>query len=143
MKLKYLIYTITLTSLTACSDFLEPKSQSKYIPKDANALQEMLIGEAYPQQGNTKFLAYLEILADDIDQNQVEGYEFPENEQGKMETFEVLYSWQPNMFEMQQKLGQKWRMWVSSGGIWCIAWMCCVYFYRPFGNVKQMWSCCL
>ena len=34
MKLKYLIYTITLTSLTACSDFLEPKSQSKYIPKD-------------------------------------------------------------------------------------------------------------
>lgn len=48
-----------------------------------NALQEMLIGEAYPQQGNTKFLAYLEILADDIDQNQVEGYEFPENEQGK------------------------------------------------------------
>ena len=107
MKLKYLIYTITLTSLTACSDFLEPKSQSKYIPKDANALQEMLIGEAYPQQGNTKFLAYLEILADDIDQNQVEGYEFPENEQGKMETFEVLYSWQPNMFEMQQKLGQE------------------------------------
>ena len=107
MKLKYLIYTITLTSLTACSDFLEPKSQSKYIPKDANALQEMLIGEAYPQQGNTKFLAYLEILADDLDQNQVEGYEFPENEQGKMETFEVLYSWQPNMFEMQQKLGQE------------------------------------
>ena len=107
MKLKYLIYTITLTSLTACGDFLEPKSQSKYIPKDANALQEMLIGEAYPQQGSTEFLTYLEILADDIDQNQVEGYEFPENEQGKMETFEVLYSWQPNMFEMQQKLGQE------------------------------------
>lgn len=50
MKLKYLIYTITLTGLTACGDFLEPKSQSQYIPKDANALQEMLIGEAYPQQ---------------------------------------------------------------------------------------------
>ena len=50
MKLKYLIYTITLTSLTACGDFLEPKSQSKYIPKDANALHEMLIVEAYPQQ---------------------------------------------------------------------------------------------
>ena len=38
MKLKYLIYTITLTSLTACGDFLEPKSQSKYIPKDANCI---------------------------------------------------------------------------------------------------------
>ena len=56
MKLKYLIYTITLTSLTACSDFLEPKSQSKYIPKDANALQEMLIGEAYRSEEHTSEL---------------------------------------------------------------------------------------
>ena len=50
MKLKYLIYTITLTGLTACGDFLEPKSQSQYIPKDANALQEMLIGEPIPNK---------------------------------------------------------------------------------------------
>ena len=84
MKLKYLIYTITLTSLTACGDFLEPKSQSQYIPKDANALQEMLIGEAYPQQGRIpNFSTYQEILADDVEQNQVEGYEFPENEQSR------------------------------------------------------------
>ena len=69
MKLKYLIYTITLTYFTACGDFLEPKSQSQYIPKDANALQEMLIGEAYPQQKDTKFLNYREILADDVEQN--------------------------------------------------------------------------
>ena len=72
MKIKYLIYTITLISLAACGDFLEPKSQSQYIPKDANALQEMLIGEAYPRQQDTKFLNYLEILTDDIEQNQVE-----------------------------------------------------------------------
>ena len=80
MKIKYLIYTITLISLAACGDFLEPKSQSQYIPKDANALQEMLIGEAYPRQQDTKFLNYLEILTDDIEQNQVEGYGFTENE---------------------------------------------------------------
>lgn len=92
MKLKYLIYTITLTGLTACGDFLEPKSQSQYIPKDANALQEMLIGEAYPQQKDTKFLNYQEILADDVEQNQVEGYEFPENDKADMEIFEILYS---------------------------------------------------
>ena len=60
MKLKYLIYTITLTGLTACGDFLEPKSQSQYIPKDANALQEMLIGEAYPQQKDTKCSSEIE-----------------------------------------------------------------------------------
>lgn len=105
MKLKYLIYTITLTSLTACGDFLEPKSQSQYIPKDANALQEMLIGEAYPRQQNTQFLNYLEILADDVEQNQVEGYGFTDNDKVTMEIFEVLYSWQPNMFEIQEKLG--------------------------------------
>lgn len=95
MKLKYLIYTITLTGLTACGDFLEPKSQSQYIPKDANALQEMLIGEAYPQQKDTKFLNYQEILADDVEQNQVEGYEFPENDKADMEIFEILYSCNP------------------------------------------------
>lgn len=107
MKLKYLIYTIALTGLTACGDFLEPKSQSQYIPKDANALQEMLIGEAYPQQKDTKFLDYLEILADDVEQNLVEGYGFTDNDKAKMEIFEILYSWQPNMFEIQQKLGQQ------------------------------------
>ncbi len=107
MKLKYLIYTITLTypSPLACGDFLEPKSQSQYIPKDANALQEMLIGEAYPQQKDTKFLNYQEILADDVEQNQVEGYEFPENDKADMEIFEILYSWQPNMFEIREKIG--------------------------------------
>lgn len=105
MKIKYLIYTITLISLAACGDFLEPKSQSQYIPKDANALQEMLIGEAYPRQQDTKFLNYLEILTDDIEQNQVEGYGFTENDQAKMEVFEILYSWQPNMFEIREKLG--------------------------------------
>ena len=39
---------IVLFSLSSCSNFLEPQSQSEYIPKDANALQEMLIGSAYP-----------------------------------------------------------------------------------------------
>lgn len=105
MKLKYFFYIITFMGLTACGDFLEPKSQSQYVPKDANALQEMLIGEAYPRQSGTDFLNYLEILADDIEQHQVEGYGFTDNDKSKMETFEILYSWQPNMFEMQEKLG--------------------------------------
>ena len=36
--------------------------------------------------------------------NQVEGCEFPENEQGKMETFEVLYSWR----QYVSKCNKKW-----------------------------------
>lgn len=47
-KFIYTIIGIVLLSLSSCSDFLEPKSQSEYVPKDANALQEMLIGSAYP-----------------------------------------------------------------------------------------------
>ena len=83
MKLKYLIYTITLTGLTACGDFLEPKSQSQYIPKDANALQEMLIGEAIPNKRIPNFSTIRKLLADDVEQNQVEGYEFPENDESR------------------------------------------------------------
>lgn len=106
MKLKYFFYTITFMGLTACGDFLEPKSQSQYVPKDANALQEMLIGEAYPQQSGTQFLNNLEILADDIEQHKIEGYGFTDNDKIKMETFEILYSWQPNMFEIREKQGE-------------------------------------
>ena len=40
-KFIYTIIGIVLLSLSSCSDFLEPKSQSEYVPKDANALQEM------------------------------------------------------------------------------------------------------
>lgn len=43
MKLKYLIYTITLTSLTACSDFLETQVTKQIHPQGC----QCITGDAY------------------------------------------------------------------------------------------------
>lgn len=60
-RIIYILTGIVLLSLSSCSDFLEPKSQSEYVPKDANALQEMLIGSAYPNR--IKAISYYPFLA--------------------------------------------------------------------------------
>ena len=47
---KNVVYIIGLLMMvTSCSDFLEPKSQSEFVPKNAVSLNEMLLGDAYPQ----------------------------------------------------------------------------------------------
>ena len=78
-RIIYILIGIALLSLSSCSDFLEPKSQSEYVPKDANALQEMLIGSAYPRQdkGNS-LLAFLSFFDDDIQFHKTD-YEFSIN----------------------------------------------------------------
>lgn len=75
-RIIYILTGIVLLSLSSCSDFLEPKSQSEYVPKDANALQEMLIGSAYPKQDKSNFLLpFLSFLDDDIQFHKTD-YEF-------------------------------------------------------------------
>lgn len=39
-RIIYILTGIVLLSLSSCSDFLEPKSQSEYVPKDANAYKK-------------------------------------------------------------------------------------------------------
>ena len=78
-RIIYILTGIVLLSLSSCSDFLEPKSQSEYVPKDANALQEMLIGSAYPRQDKGNFLLpFLSFLDDDIQFHKTD-YEFSIN----------------------------------------------------------------
>ena len=78
-RIIYILTGIVLLSLSSCSDFLEPKSQSEYVPKDANALQEMLIGSAYPKQDKSNFLLpFLSFLDDDIQFHKTD-YEFSIN----------------------------------------------------------------
>ena len=43
--MKYLLLVIVVGLFFSCSDFLEPKSQSEYIPQDAVSLNEMLLGD--------------------------------------------------------------------------------------------------
>lgn len=56
------------TVLSGCSDFLEPKSQYEFVPKDAQSMDEILLYGAYPRRESTTDLnMYLNLLDDDID----------------------------------------------------------------------------
>ena len=94
---------IVLFSLSSCSNFLEPQSQSEYIPKDANALQEMLIGSAYPKHaGGNSLLAFLSFFDDDVQFHKT-NYEFNTNTLGNIEAKKAVYTWQPDMFFIMDK----------------------------------------
>lgn len=102
-KFIYTIIGIVLLSLSSCSDFLEPKSQSEYVPKDANALQEMLIGSAYPQhKSGNNLLGFLSFLDDDVQFHKT-GYEFDSNSSGYVESKKAVFTWQPDMFFIMEK----------------------------------------
>lgn len=106
MKLKNILYATLLVTFSACGDFLEPKSQSEYVPKEATALQEMLIGEAYPvQTSRYSILGYLEIFNDDLQQQEVDDYEFSENQQVTANALGYMFSWQSDMFTAMPQIG--------------------------------------
>ena len=64
---KNVVYIIGLLMMvTSCSDFLEPKSQSEFVPKNAVSLNEMLLGDAYPLANvSSCFLFSLQSMLDD------------------------------------------------------------------------------
>ena len=81
-KRLFIIASISLT-LTGCSDFLEPNSKSEFVPKDANSLNELLLGEAYQRNDLTGFNIFLGLMDDDIEaapyQVPMEDFEEEEN----------------------------------------------------------------
>lgn len=53
--MKKLIYIGIISLLVnSCADFLKPSSPTEYIPESAEAIQEMLLGNAYPNCGSYK-----------------------------------------------------------------------------------------
>ena len=85
-----------LWGFCSCSDFLEPKSPSEYIPKTADALNEMLLGDAYARADNSYFIfSYHNILDDDVEMTNE-----PINYKMSIDGFAALYSWDPDMHEM-------------------------------------------
>lgn len=106
MKLKNILYATLLVALSACGDFLEPKSQSEYVPKEASALQELLIGSAYPiQTAQNNLLGYLEIFNDDLQQQELEGFAFLDAQQTTANALEYMFSWQSDMFIAMPQIG--------------------------------------
>ena len=61
------ILIILWTALLAgCSDFLEPKSQSEFVPETAKDLSEMLLGNVYMGPNDRDMYSVLGILDDDV-----------------------------------------------------------------------------
>lgn len=100
MKLKYSIFaTIATLSLTACGDFLEPDSESEFVPEDATSLNELLLGEAYQRNDMDGFNIYLGLLDDDVE---AAPYQTP-NEGFDGNLYLASYSWQPDMYKMMEE----------------------------------------
>lgn len=96
---RLLLLLIFPVLIVACSDFLEPKSESEYIPEDASALNEMLLGEAYiqPDLGG-EIMNMLLLLDDDVMCTDSVG-EISLVRYGQYLPFlQALFSWQPDVF---------------------------------------------
>lgn len=103
--MKKILIVLLVGVFTACSDFLEPKSQSEYVPKEATALNEMLLGEAYPKSssGGTQILDIISILDDDVMCTNTPGIinsEVTESNAGTFRQLRALFSWQPDVWEV-------------------------------------------
>ncbi len=95
------IIAITLFALvfTGCEDFLEPNSKSEFVPKDANSLNELLLGEAYQRNDMSGFNIFLGLLDDDVE---AAPYQIP-NDGFDENKYIACFGWKPNMFQMMEK----------------------------------------
>ena len=99
--MKKLLIVLLAGLAVACSDFLEPKSQTEYIPREASSLNEMLLGDAYILIGNgNEVMNLLLMFDDDIMCTDSTG----ELKASAMRTAEDIvglekaYAWQPDIF---------------------------------------------
>lgn len=104
--MKKLLIILLAGVWASCADFLEPKSQSEYIPKEASSLNEMLLSNAYiqPSQGD-QVMNLLLMFDDDImcsdSAGQISTMQMTAENLLALEKF---YSWQPDIFVQEQNL---------------------------------------
>lgn len=98
--MKNLLLIPTILLVVSCSKFLEPKSQTEYIPRDINSLNELLIGEAYMNPNNqaVPVFSYNEIFSDDWACT-VENCSHTDN-LAKYPKFKPYFAWHPDMFSI-------------------------------------------
>ena len=98
--MKQLIIFILLASfLSGCSDFLEPKAKSEFVPKDASSMNELLLGEAYPRYDRAELNLFLGLLDDDVD-----GAPYQKPATGvDPNLWTAVFSWQPEMYDQMNK----------------------------------------
>ena len=82
--------------LTSCHDFLEPKSQTEYVPKLVKSLDELLLGEVYmgPGLGDGAFYGVLGLFDDDVAVRK--GWR-ANGEETNLNKIRLTYSWSKDM----------------------------------------------
>lgn len=100
-----------LVLFSACQDFLEPQSDSEFVPKTAQSLNEILLGEAYPRLSGDNLNIFLEMLTDDIESAPYSSSHIvPQKSSGAFASF----TWQPDMFLQFETTG----LFPSNYNIW-------------------------
>lgn len=97
---KYIAAVLAGTTLMGC-DFLEPKSVSEFVPRDAQSLNELLLGNAYPTKGKQRFNLFLNLMDDDV---AAAPYQ-PAPIGLDVNRFIAPYSWQPELYQMLNQSG--------------------------------------
>lgn len=78
-----------------CSDFLEPKSSNEFVPKDAESLNQLLLGEAYPRTTGTYSLeAFVHLFDDDV---AMAPYQEP-LPSFNANQYKIPFTWQPDLW---------------------------------------------
>ena len=110
---KNVVYIIGLLMMvTSCSDFLEPKSQSEFVPKNAVSLNEMLLGDAYPQPNvSSCYLFSLQTMLDD--DICCSSLPYTAYQVAQLPGYNALYSWQPDMFYLMGEANIFYNVWES------------------------------
>ena len=105
--MKRVCFIILLVGVfSGCSDFLEPKSQNEYVPKTAAALNEMLLGSAYPKASGRDLMSLLPMLDDDLACSDTLGGIISSTFERDIEGLKALFSWQPDLWiTMKREMG--------------------------------------
>ncbi len=96
--IKYLAVGMMAAAISSCGDFLDPKATSEYVPKDAESLNELLLGQAYPRKDIANTLdGFLHLMDDDIAFAPYQTYDnYFEN---RLSAMQIVFTWQPNMWD--------------------------------------------
>lgn len=101
MKQRIIYLVIASLAFSSCSDFLEPKSKSEFVPKDVSSMNELLLGAAYARFDSQGFNVFLNILDDDVT---CAPYQ-PTTSGQNRKLWQAAYTWQSNMFTLFEDEG--------------------------------------
>lgn len=102
MKQQIIFIFIISSILGGCGDFLEPKSKSEFVPKDANSMNELLLGEAYPRNDISGLNTFLYLLDDDVSSAPYQEV----NTGADANAWWAPYSWQSDMYDIMKTAGR-------------------------------------